>query len=350
MSSRYGGKAVMAKVRAKSSRRLTENQYRELLRAEDYTSLLERIATLTPYGEVLPGVSTLELERQAPQKALRRSLTGCYREFLRYDPLPNSFYRYVILELEVAELVRLLRRLRASSMPVTAPSFPEELLPFTDLDFTALAEVRDLTELRELLKGTPYAVALTVAPENAGEPEDFLRLEAALQQHYVAAVLDLIAVLPQSGERQRLKRYFGSWCELQNLSLLYRLKATDLSPAYIESLLLPHFGELRPREWRTLMESADQEGFLTALGETNLGRKLGDLKATPLLNRGFFELCTTRRHFHNSMLLLRFAAEGPSAFMAYIMLQQIEVQNLVTMLEGAYYHSDALHLEPLLVY
>jgi vacuolar-type H+-ATPase subunit C/Vma6 len=348
----YSAKAAMAKSRAKSRRFLKVDQYRELLRQENVADVINYLRESTVYATCLEGVPVRGYSRQDLETRLRNSILYSYLEYIRYDRSGESFFNYVFVEYEIEKLIVCVHALRTGRIGSMEVDIPEVLLPHLSVDFSQLNSCRSFADLLSSLRHTRYHALLRRFM--AGDPEkiDYIGCEAALWSYLQKFIFGRIASLQQPGERESLTRLYSQYLEYDNLRALYRFKAfpsvsADRANTYLQFI---SGGKLRRKEWNALVEAHDQAAFLEILQSTFLGQHLGDLRSSRLLGISYFGSLTTRRLFMSSKRLLHFTTDGASAFMAHLMLRRIEVQNLVTIIEGKHFGMDEENLRALLIY
>jgi len=351
MKAYYAGKAIMTKSRARSSHLLTQSQYREIM---NLTTMTDVAAWLrgTHYASCMTGMPERGFSRAELQSRLRNDIYSHFLKVIRFDRSEHSFYRYLLLELEVSSLIHAIQMLRLGTMADFSSEVPEMLIPFFSFDIPKLSEIRSFSDLVAMLIRTPWYTLLRSYITGNDRDLDHLGIEAVLRKYQTEHILNLIQALPSKSDRVNLRSFYSRFLELENLRALYRLKGLETSTKDRATELFTYlpFGQLHAGEWRAVANATSQNHFLDLLQKTSLGRDLGDLKAPSLLGSSYFGLLTQHLHFRNCKKLLRFANEGPSAFMALHMLHNIEISNLTALTEGTHYRLDLNQIRVLLVF
>jgi len=348
------GRTIMASCRSQHSHALQPLHYRELLRKEHLADIVAYLKGSQRYAPYLANLSEREFDRATLKAQLHQSLLATYIRAYRYDSNPHSFYRWPLMELEVELLAQFMDVL---SRGATHVSCRFGLLHRDDLQFYLLLNLRRLRgvdsapKLREQLAGSPYAKVLEpfLRPNLPQLPH--LEAEAALRRFFAQTTLQSIAQLPVAADRHQLHVFFSRYLELGNCLNLFRMKGFPGYDADRVRRLLDFVPSayLKERDWQKLVAVPDQPGFLGLFGNTSLGRMMSDEESSPLLG-SWLGLAGARLLYRQSQQMLRLVAEGPSTYMAHVMLFRQEVQNLVSIIEGNHYRLPPEHTASLLVY
>ena len=347
-------KAIMIKARAAKSRLLSKRMYDEILHKESAEAVLAYLISETEYAPSLADLQGMSSWRDDFEERLRRHLDGYYQGVLCFAPATDSFYSFVITEMEVEALTTILQDLmsqkgRASSKP--PQPLPAVMLSATRLDFSRLAKASTFPDLLKELKGSPYYKPLLASASHSEIGFDFPVAERDLRDLQGKRMLEAISRIPSQEERSKLSAYYAALVELADLELLYRLKGfVAFSPGRISSYLVAKPAMLRQREWQSLIAASDRGSLMRLLGDTSLGKRMKQLSPNLSFEEAYFNTLTARLLYHNSHKLLKSAYEGPSAFLAMVTLARNEVRNLITIMEGKFYGMSVEKLSPYLVY
>ena len=351
MADRYAGKAIMIKVKAMYGRWLKEADYREMLRLDSIDAIAAYLKQHSHYAHGLRALPEIEAPRYELERLLRRDIFTSYLAVLRYDRSPDSFYRYLMTEMEIQQLIACLHYVYSTNMESFLLDVPGFLIPYAQVDFVRMAEARTFGDLLAALRRTPYYEILRPFWQSSTDSFDHLAAETALKLYGSKQIQHHIRTCTSPSERTPLLRFYGHFIELTNLALIHRLKAfMKVEPDLLRTYLLPAEGRLHAKEYESLIVAPTVEAFLECLQDTALGRKLSETNGKRLQDIRYFERATMRLHFHDCRTMLRFAHDGPSCFLAFVMLNAIELSNLMTLIESRRYPQDVALIEPLLIF
>ena len=351
MINRYTSKAIYVKIRAKLSHRLHDSDYHELLARDNVDSIAAFLRTRSHYAKQLSMLAEKQIAKRDLEKALRKAVFLDYLECLRYDRRAASFYRFPLVKLEIEQIMTCLRYLAIGQSERLIFDLPGYLIPHLHLDLLKLARVRSFEELLTALSHTPYCVVLSPYRPDDENSWDEIACECALDRYYADYLLRLSRESLSASETSIIKDFVCEQVELQNLNLILRMKSfPQIKIDRVRSYLNPLTGRLKSKELQALIEAANPEEFKQVLALTALGRILGRFGNTNLLGSTFLELQTTKLLYSNCLRLLAQAQDGSLAFLAFHYLDQIELRNLVTLIEGAAYGLPPDEIAQLLIY
>ena len=98
MMSSYSSNAILAKARAMYGRRLTEQNYTDLLGCRSVGEVAAYLKTRTSYSDILEGVAALNIHRGRLEELLRKRLFLQYASLCRYEmSIGQDFYQYSVI-------------------------------------------------------------------------------------------------------------------------------------------------------------------------------------------------------------------------------------------------------------
>ncbi|NOX44631.1 MAG: V-type ATPase subunit [Caldiserica bacterium] len=307
----------LAKVRAKLSRMLSEEELRAL-GDEPLEAALERLRG-TPYGRHLGGDAAIA-------EGLRR---GFWEDvapfFLSLRGRDRALLEAVLARWRVENLKLIVRaKIRGIPSREVEPLLHE--LPWEKVDYKALLAVPGLEALAKALPWPDYARRIEAVHQQVGDREETFPYEAGLDSLYLERLIhhlagagpDVVPIL-----RNRVAKELFLWC--------FRLKGYGLTfPEMVG--VLPDFRPLIPQEelrrivedpggWRGVARflGPGAEGELSRLEELDLGA-LGDLFDRDLVSK-------VRRAFAT-------APFGVGIVVGYVYLKELELRRLIRLLEG----------------
>lgn len=114
MAKSKGSTALTAKLRAMHGKRLTPQNYKELLRKQNVAEIAAYIKQQTAYSDLLKDINENSVHRGQLENVLRRELFNEYGKMLNYiNPNEMKFYDFFILRMEIDEILSCVRFLNA---------------------------------------------------------------------------------------------------------------------------------------------------------------------------------------------------------------------------------------------
>ena len=341
--------AAHARVRGLRSRLLSPAQWAEALNAPDLAGLLS-VLQGTWYAEALgpltgapPDATLLERALWAHQVRAARAplylLQGAARELLDW------FWR----RFEVHNLKTILRGVKYHTPPEQVRTALIPLDAASTLPWQALAEAGSIQAVVERLRSTRYGEVLEHALERYQREALLFVLEVALDLAYHWRLLRLVNRL-QGRDRDEAQRFLGTWVDAQNLLWAYRYRIyARFSPEEILNYTLQRGLRVDASVVQRIALGAPLQDVVQALWGAQLPglEALQDLPEREALLR--LELLLQRYLYALAQRTLGAFPLHLGAVLAYEVLLESEVRDLVTVVEGKALRWPAARIRPYLI-
>lgn len=343
----FAGNAIMTKAKAMYGQHLTAAQYQELIQKKNVAEIAAYLRDETPYGEALAAVRPGSVHRGQLENLLRKSALEQYAKLLRYDSSTGrSYYRALLGRAEIDQILQMVRLLNSGHPEEYAAGYPAFLDRYTSFRLEDLARVRSFTELIRLLDSTPYAAQLRpLRPAGPGQPVDYTACERVLQAGFYQQLEALIGRLFRGRVRSDLLDIEQTNIELFNICNLYRQKKffPGSTAQQLRATLLPCWHRIGREKLEALLAAPTAEEFVQLLVQSRFAKYLGQEDFV------FIEYRTDCIRYHLARRFLHFAADAPTAFTAFITLKELEIDNIVTAIEGVRYQLPPDEIRALLI-
>lgn len=335
MLTSLSSKAIMTKAKAMYSRHLTAEQYQEMMRLKSVPAIAAYLKEATAYQEALVNVQPASIHRAQLESMLRKSRYNQYARLMRYDSATtDSYYRQLMQEAEIEQILEMVRLLNAGHPEDFINRYPAFLEHAASFSFPALAGARSFVELIRALDRTPYAGALrTCRPAAPGDPIDYTACEAALLSEHYRRLEGTIDRMFRGRVRQQLTDLIATHIELINIGNIYRIKKffPDTTLERLRSMLLPNWRRISGEDLDRLLSVPTAGEFIGQLNRSRYARYFGEGDFL------FIEYRVDCIEYRLATRYLHFASDAPTAFTAFTILCELELDNIVTIIEGVRY-------------
>lgn len=337
--------AVYAKIKAMQGRRLTESDYRELLRCRSVGEIAGYLKLNTGYSDALSGINENTIHRGQLEQLLRRSLMDEYERIVHFTgAVADEYFSYFLIKNEVEQILSFIRYLHGGLASEYALAMPSYLVGRLSIDMYAMARCSSFHELAELMKPTRYGEVIKVLSHLSDEGEfTIVQAENVMVSFYFYEVLRMLENSVQGVEKLELKGFFMQRAEMYNIITAARAKTYfGLNEDKIKSMLLPFHAKLR-------------SGFFDSFVTKNRDEMRAMIENTPyawLINNYECDTMDEYRTLLEYELCRRFmrtSFEGGSIFTAHIGLSENELKNIVHIIEGVRYGMLPDRIEKLLI-
>ncbi|MBU5626076.1 V-type ATPase subunit [Oscillibacter sp. MSJ-2] len=345
MLTSFSSKAIMTKCKAMYGQHLTVQQYQDMMHCSGVSAIASYLKEEPAYQQALASVRPDAVYRAQLERMLRKSRHAQYAGLMRYDfSASDSFYRCLMRRGEIEQILELIRLLNAGCPERFAKQYPVFLERGASFSFEALAQVRDFSQLLRVLERTSYAKAL--APFQSEGPDqsiDYTGCETALYADYYRRLEQSVDQLFRGRVRSQLHELIETHVELINIRAIYRMKTffPEAGPDRIRGLLLPSWR--RSSGMEQLLSAPTAGEFRTALSESRYCRYFGPDDLSEIDYRA------DRVEYHLARRFMHFASDAPTAFMAFMVLTQLELENIVTIIEGVRYGTPPEEIASMLI-
>lgn len=331
--------AINARVRILFSTLLSASQLAALGDAPDLASLSDQLK-LTSYAADLEVVKASDLTSRDLESALKKRVAAVYQSVIHSAPGDS---RGILIQLyrryEVSNLKAVLRAIatglstngvRRSWEEVRELMFPYG--PGTVLPQEQMMGAGSIAGAVELLRASPYYDVLLFALRRYNAEQSLFPLEVALDLHYWGRLWQATAKLAVS-DRGPARRVVGSLLDLNNLMWAIRYRVYQaLSEEELINYTLPFGYRVHDDDIRSIAAGADIGAVIRRLypGSSEAAALLEDpRKDLPIL-----ELQLKRQVMKDCMATFLGNPFHIGLPLAYLVLQDLEVQDLTVLIEG----------------
>lgn len=350
-----GYAAISARVRAMYADLLTPQDWARLNDSPDFPTLFSSLKT-SAYGPYLDGLKDKEIAPKRAINQVKRKLGDVYYSVVQMAPentrpLLKQLYRFY----ELGNLKAVLRAL------VTVPAWNTDeiglwervrdvLFPlgeFSVLPAQAMVESGSVGAAVDLLRGTWYEEALSFAMKRYSAEQNLFPLEVALDLSYWRRLWAEAKKLTGQ-DREQATKIIGSLLDMNNLMWAIRYKVYHkLSEEEIINYTLPFGFRVQDSDIRAIAAGADVAAIINRIfpGIPDVGTLLenpqnGLPKLEVLLKRQLIKQCLAAfvgNPFHIGIPL------------AFLVLSDIEVQDLIILIEAKYSNMPEEQYRPFLL-
>nr|WP_319488317.1 V-type ATPase subunit [uncultured Caproiciproducens sp.] len=332
MLSTLSSNAILSKARAMYGRRLTKQNYKELLACQSVGEVATYLKTQTIYGKALAGIDENNVHRSQLEAKLKQKLFEDYASLCRYEiSVGEHFSRYLITRSEIEQILHSILLLEAGTPEDYLFSLPMYLTRHTHINLTALSQVKSFDDLLNALSHTPYQKLLEGFKPIEGIPINFTGIENVLYTYLYNNVFDVINRYTHGETAKQLHEIFNSYIDLINYARVIRLKISyNAGPDFIRSSLLP-FGSINRRILNEMINADSADKVTELMEQTAIGKhflKIEHSYAGEIPDRVKYMTCRHDIHFstHPSVVMI-----------SYTFIMQTELTDIITIVEGIRY-------------
>ena len=321
--------AVTAKVHALYGRRMTREDYHQLMAKKTVPEAAAFLQNHPGYRDRLAGLQTSNIHREALENALRGAYVDEYRRIFSFMELSDKeLLRFPIYRGEQEAILSAMRQLTSSTMLEPVATWEAVLRKESQLDLPALPEVKDFSDIAAAAEKTIYGSALRRIASGENGPPSSAFVDNIMQVVYFAKLYQTVGKHYKGDTRRLLRQSLDEETDLMNLVQFLRLKRY-FSPEDLRrySFPLPCSSKLTKNYMQSLMGAKDYDEAFQMVLSGPYGKLFRSIEPTGLEAY----LYTLQYNFSRRQL----RAPKPSIYVpiAYLNLKEIEIRNVISIIE-----------------
>ena len=343
------GAALIAKAKAVYGRRITADEYNAMLHKTTVPQVVSALKSTPRYRHELASVDAQQIHRGQIELLLSKSVFETYMRLCQFVPgNMNGFDSFYVRKIELDIILNTIMFLVSGQRDKIIIYLPSYMAPYVSFDLMALAGVKSFDDLLKLLKDTRYykilKAALPHSAYRANEKLDFEELSLSLYTDYYKGLLKLTGSGFSEAESDSLNQAVSRRIALDNLLLIYRMKAYFNRPAEeIKRLILPFYRGFSRANANNIINSRNAD----KLAADYLNKRM--LKGGIEFDENFPEVAAAREDYRFFGGKLHLSQCGSMVIYSLVRLLEIEKLNIFTVIEGVRYALPAAEIEKLLV-
>lgn len=339
----YASNAITAKAHAMYGKRLTNDDYQHLLSMKSVGEIAVYLKNNTSYAKVLDTSAISTMHRTQLELLLRLHLFNQYEALTRYEEVSGKKMKsYFILSTDIEEILFAVRLLTSNDTPDDILFTSNFFSSHTHLDVEKFIEVKNINELLNLLKDTPYYTI--VKPYLASDKVLFLELERALYRYLYSELGKTIEKQYKGKEQKELSQMIGMFLDMQIITSIYRMKTFFYTPSEeIQASLYTPLSTLSKKQIQQMIQAENTAEVMAVIETTSYGKMFKEKTFTHI------EDVTHRILYENALHAFRYSTLPTVVMFAYFFIAQIELDNLIHIIEGVRYGINSGKIESILI-
>lgn len=330
---------VSTKIRTLYGKRLTIEDYEQLINQGSISGIARYLKNETSYGVTLASINENFIHRGQLELLLNIAHFEKYINFFYYKTGDNiNIFKYIVLKNELEEMITAIRLFNTGKMEKYATKLPVHLLKYTKIDLKKISTVKNFDDLLEITKGSIYYEPLKEFDPKK-EKLDIVKCEIELRKSFYKKIFSLL-----DKNDKLTKKIFLIDIETYNVSTIYRLKKFFYKDnEYIKSCLLPFYYHLNEEIIDKIISAYSVDELYNIIAATKYRKYCS--KET-LANMNFF---SKKILFNILSKDIRFINSSQYIIICYMYLNNIELKNIITIIECVGYKFSFEEIKKLLI-
>lgn len=337
--------AVITKARAKYGKRLTQKDYKALLKCNNVSSVVAYLKSHTKYSDVLSKINESEVHRGQLETLLKQKVFYDFDSLCRYEMSEGSpFSEFIIRKYEIEQLTHFLMLLSCNKQEQYIFALPSYFNNHTDIDLYKLSSCKDFDSFIDTLgKGEYQEILKNFKPDKNGVI-DIAGAEDALNVYSHKELYTAISKRKNKKQREKLKQLCDHVNDFCNLSRILRLKKYySMDAQTIKSHLLP-YGSIKDKTLNDMCEAQDIEQVFEIMSTTRVGKRIKQMSIEKEEQMSFMS------RYNMCRRMLYYSTDPAVVLLSYMYVSEAELKNIITIIEGVRYNCSVEQIESLLIF
>lgn len=338
--SKYSSNVISAKVRAMYGKRVTSQDYKNLINCKSVKDVAVYLKNNTHYQKELAGINELDINRNQLENIVRKKLFHELETLCRYEiSTGDSLAQYTIARTEIEQIIHSLMYLASGNPYGYIYSLPMFFYKRTKIDLMGLTSIKNYDDFLKVLKNSPYESLLVKHKPKEGKNLDLSAIEKTLYDYLYEKFFNALKRNVPKKVKKELSEILSIYIDYSNFVRIFRLKRNHNK---VKSAVLKN-GTLKEKYIEKMCNAENDDQVLSIMKSTNRGKKINKIDFNyidELPDRVLYDKCRNT---------IRFSVYPSVLMLSYIFLLQIEIQNLTTIIEGVRYNIHKSELENLLI-
>ncbi|MGN1303405.1 MAG: V0D/AC39 family V-type ATPase subunit [Oscillospiraceae bacterium] len=340
--------ATVAKIRAMYGKRVTAEDYSELVTKQSVAEIADYLKKNTHYSTILASVDVNTIHRGFLESLLQRYNFELYGRITGFERIGRQeFYNFKIISAEIDIILSCMRFINAESEG-QIKSIPIYLNGVTSFDLIEIAKVRSYAELLEFLKKTHYYELLKDVPTDENGRIDCGKCEYILRSDYYERLVDASKHYHKA-EADKLDLMIHTDIDLINIINAYRMKeffGSDENEIFDKTFSFE--GRMSNARLAELYSSENGDEFIKRFSKTYYGRVIAE-NGLDSKDADDLELAANKLRFKYAKAALRDSQAASVSVYAFMYLMGVELHNLISIIEGVRYGVPSKQIESLII-
>lgn len=328
----YADNAVLAKAHAMYGKRLTKENYNDLLNCRSLGEIVSYLKTRTYYRTDFEALPT-SIDSQQIEELLKMSLLKKCEKLCEYQlSIGESFYRYYIVQNDIKQILTMIRLLIIGKPEKYLFSLPAFFNNRTEIDLYELAKVRSFRELLNVLRNTEYKAILERYCENYNEDGMFILIENNLDKYLFSFLIHSVKHSKNYKRKKEIYEIINYRFDMYTLTKTYRLLNMGITDEiFLKSFVLKDYTNFSEKDLRLISQAKSASDIIRTIPNTYYKKDF--LK----IDYKYIENAAQEMLVRKMNKGFRYYTNPTAVMLSYLFLAENEVKNIIHIVEAIKY-------------
>ncbi|MDD3122863.1 MAG: V-type ATPase subunit [Candidatus Izemoplasmatales bacterium] len=344
--SSWTSNAIITKAKAIYGNRLKEEDYKELVKKKSVSDIVRYLKSNENYKELLEDIQDSTVHRGQLEEMIKKTIFNSTLKLVKFIEMKDKeFYELNLNQREIDLILATIRAIISDSSKEVISEFPTFFIRHAHFDIYNLTKSKTYQEMLDSLVGTIYYDKLIPFYEKDAKNIKYPEIEQTLDHCYYECVFRIISENYKGKLKRDLENIFITKIELTNIIKIYRLKKFYQSDVdAIKKTLITKYSRISEKKINEIAELKDADMVLSFLEKSEYSKFLDEDDYV------FIEYYAEKIKYNLAKRYMYFSSDAPTVYSSFLILNEIERENLFNIIEGIRYNLDESEIEKMLIY
>lgn len=344
MLSNMSSKALIGKIRSLYGKRITSEQYREIMKKSTVSEVCAYLKNNSDYADTLAPYNEATIHRGQLEVLIERDIFETYVRLKKFNDIISNtnIFAYITRKLEIREILYCIQLLNANETEEYINALPSYFIKHASFDLIEMAKSNNFSELLNSLKSTryyDYLKDITLTPDGK---VDYSECEICLYNEYYDDVIENMSNSLHKSERDEVTDMIKMSILIKNILTVFRMRMlyNETEDEVRKSLIK---AGMKDRYFDKLISAASSEEFFRAV------KAIPYIKKYSMSDKATFSEDMHKILYEMYVTKIRMSTKAFVVFYSLFSLYDFERENLTTIIEGIRYKVPQKEIENLLI-
>ncbi|MBU1145261.1 MAG: V-type ATPase subunit [Firmicutes bacterium] len=344
--SNWTSNAIITKAKSIYGTSLKQDDYLELVKKRSISEVVSYLKTKKYYKEFFSDVQENSVHRGQLEELIKKTNFNYTLRLIKFVELKDkAFYELNIIQREIDLILASIRAILSMNYEEAIAEFPIFFRRHASFDITLLSKARTFLDLLEAIEKTPFYSVLKPFLEKENSEIRYADIEYELDSCYYGCVFDQIEKNYKGKVKKQLFDIFKSRIELGNIVKIYRLKKFyNAEFSEIKKAVITKYSRMSDKKLDDIISLPNADSVLHYLESSEFAKYIDEDEYI------YIEYYAEKMKYNLAKRYMYFSNDAPAVFSAYLILNEIERENLFNIIEGIRYNLEESEIKKMLIF
>ncbi|XMB73224.1 V-type ATPase subunit [Mycoplasmatota bacterium WC30] len=342
----YAGNAIIAKAKSLYGNRLRASDYEALLKFETIPEIVSYLKTNNKFSNTLKDITEYSMHRGQLEDLIKKSYFNNLARIVKFvSTKDRKFYELDMIRREIDIVLSSIRSIISESIESSVRDLPLFFKRHASFDIGEVSKSLTLDQLLKALKDTRYYDLIKPYYTNDIAYIRYSDIEHNIYVAYHDIVIERINKYYKGKNHKMLMDIYQSKVEIENIIKIYRLKKFyNASEGEIMNAILIKGIRMSISKLKELINLEDPNEILKVLSIS----QFSEFKDAD--DYIYIEYQAEKIKYNISKRYMYFSTFPPIVYSVFLILNDIERQNIFNIIEGIRYDIEKADIKKMLIY